>query len=133
MDRAGKLIRNLKLPAGCLNPEELVRAAWPLAVGPRISAHTRAVALQDGRLIVEVEDVIWQRQLQTLASQILARLVEIAGAENVAAIEFRRGIPRREPQRAESLRQAGRADEADAIPNPILRRLYKESRRRAAG
>lgn len=130
MDRAGKLIRSLKLPGECIDPEDVVRAAWIQAVGPRIGAHARAVALAGRRLVVEVEDAVWQRQLQTLAPRILAKLAAVAGSECVAAIEFRTGLPRRQPQRAESTRPS--RDEADAIADPVLRRLYIAARNRSA-
>jgi predicted nucleic acid-binding Zn ribbon protein len=135
MDRAGKFIRGLKLGSGTLSAEELVRAAWPQAVGERIAAHARPVSLrqlEDGpQLVVEVEDEIWRRQLLTMTRQILPRLWEIAGGDSVHSIEFRLGVPRRMPQRAERARSA--QDEADGIQDPILRRLYRASRKRAVG
>ncbi len=135
MDRAGKLIRGLKLGAGSLSPEELVRAAWPHAVGSRIAAHARAVSIRElengPQLVVEVEDAVWRNQLETMTGQILSRLREIAGRESVRSIEFRLGVPRRLPKRAEQPRSV--PDEADGIENPILRRLYKASRKRAVG
>jgi predicted nucleic acid-binding Zn ribbon protein len=135
MHRAGKLIRGLKLCGDSLSTEDLLRAAWPQAVGQRIAAHARIVAVRESqetgrRLIVEVEDVIWQKQLQTMCGQILPRLRDIAGKDSVQSIEFRLGVPRRMPKRAEQVR--GAADEADGIQDPILRRLYKESRKRSA-
>jgi predicted nucleic acid-binding Zn ribbon protein len=135
MDRAGKFIRGLKLGADSLSSEELVRAAWPYAVGSRIAAHARPVSvrrLENGpQLVVEVEDDVWQSQLETMTGQILPRLREIAGRENVESIEFRLGVPRRMPQRAGQSRSV--PDEADGIADPILRRVYKTSRKRAVG
>lgn len=136
MDRAGKLIRGLKLGAETLPPEDLVRAAWPHAVGARISAHTRPVSLRQleiGRhqLVIEVEDEIWRRQLETMMTQILSRLWEVAGRESVHSIEFRLGVPRRMPQRAGKSRST--EDEAEGIEDPIMRRLYRVSRKRAVG
>lgn len=133
MDRAGKLIRGLKLGAGPLSSEELVRAAWPHAVGSRIAAHARPVSIRQlekgPQLVVEVEDAVWRNQLETMTGQILPRLREIAGRESVQSIEFRLGVPRRLPQRAEQSRSV--PDEADGIEDPMLRRLYKASRKRA--
>ncbi len=129
MDRAGKIIHGLKIPGGCLPPEALVRAAWPQAVGKRIAAHTRPVALVSARLIVEVEDAIWQRQLETMCGQILPRLRDLAGKESVAALDFRVGVPRREPQRAGQAR--AKRDDADLIADPVLRSVYKAARKRS--
>jgi predicted nucleic acid-binding Zn ribbon protein len=129
MDRAVKLISRLSLPRGCVTPEELARAAWPQAVGRRIASRTRAVALADSTLIVEVEDEVWQGQLSTLRSQILARLKEVLGKEIVADMDLRVRIPRRLPQRAEQAQLS--PDEAERIEDPVLRRLYKLSRKRS--
>jgi predicted nucleic acid-binding Zn ribbon protein len=131
MDRAGKLLRGLKIGGESLPAEESVRAAWPLAVGARIAAHTRPVEFVEGRLVVEVQDAVWQSQLQTLSGQILGRLRDFAGAASVRSLEFRLGVPRRMPQRAGEVRAT--RDEADGIADPGLRRIYKASRKRAAG
>jgi len=130
MDRAGNVLRKLKLPGACVSPEEVARAAWPQAVGKRVAAHTRPVAFHDGCLTVEVEDSVWLQHLRTMRGHILPRLQAIAGNDSVKAIDFRPGVPRREPQRAEGVRQAG--DDADGIGDPILRKLYKTSRARSA-
>jgi len=129
MDRAVKLISRLPLPKGCVTAEELARAAWPQAVGRRIASRARAVALAESTLIVEAEDEVWQGQLSTLRSQILARLKEVLGKEIVADIDFRVRVPRRLPQRAEQAQLS--PDEAERIEDPVLRRLYKLSRKRS--
>ncbi|HOK45950.1 MAG TPA: DUF721 domain-containing protein [Bryobacteraceae bacterium] len=135
MDRAGKLIRGLRLGAASLSPEELLRAVWPYAIGRRIAAHARLVSItrteKGAHLVVEVEDAVWRSQLETLSGQILARLQEIAGEESAGSIEFRLGVPRRQPQRAEHPRSV--PDEADRIEDPVLRRVYRASRKAAAG
>jgi predicted nucleic acid-binding Zn ribbon protein len=128
MDRAGNVLRKLGL-AGA-SAEELARAAWPQAVGKRVAARTRPVAFIDGCLIIEVEDSVWLQHLRTMRRHILPRLQEVAGQDAVKALEFRPGVPRREPQRAAGARAA--ADEADAIEDPSLRRAYKTSRARLA-
>lgn len=134
MDRAGKLIRGLKLAAG-LSAEDLLRAAWPHAVGARIARYARPVSVRNlekgPRLIVEVEDAVWRSQLETMRGQILGRLREVAGPDSIDTIEFRLGVPRRLPQRAEQARSV--PDEADGIVDPIMRRLYRVSRKRAVG
>jgi predicted nucleic acid-binding Zn ribbon protein len=127
MDRAGKFIRKLNLPEECVTAQELAKAAWPHAVGKRIAAHTRAVGLNGGFLIVEVADSVWQTQLEALRGQILPKLREIAGDDAVAGIEFRRGVPRRPAARAGDTP----GDEADQIRDPGLRRLYVASRKRS--
>jgi predicted nucleic acid-binding Zn ribbon protein len=128
MERAGKLISKLKLPSGSITPQDLALAGWTEAVGKRIANHTRALSLVTDRLVVEVEDPIWQRQLAVLKTQILKRLEEILGAPLVRQVEFRIAVRRREPQRAAQPRPS--KDEADRIEDPVLRSIYKQQRPR---
>jgi len=123
-------MRSLNLQGGAVCPEDLARAAWPQAVGKRIASHARAVGFREGCLVVEVEDPVWLQHLRTLAGQLLGCMRRVAGSDVVSRIEFRAGVPRREPQRSSKVRAA--PDEADGIRDPILRRLYKASRTRSA-
>ncbi len=131
MERASKLIRKLALPGESFSGEQLACAAWPAAVGKKIAAHTRAAKLVRARLVVEVEDHIWQRQLFTLTPQILGSLEKNIGRGVVEDLEFRVVPRRREPQRAVAAEPALMADEANAIEDPVLRSIYRASRNRA--
>jgi len=131
MERASKLIRGLGLSEDVVTAEDLACAAWPQAVGKRIAAHTRASRMVRTRLIVEVEDRIWQRQLFSLAPYILGNLGKNVGSGLVEDLEFRIVPRRREPQRAAEAVPALLADEADGIADPLLRGIYKASRKRA--
>jgi predicted nucleic acid-binding Zn ribbon protein len=106
-------------------------AAWALSVGRKIAAHTRAARMVRTRLIVEVEDAIWQRQLFTLTAQILRKLEQSLGPGVVEHIEFRIVPRRREPQRAAAAMPAAIADEANEINDPVLRSIYRASRKKA--
>src|ERR1035441_1003992 len=123
MERASKLIRGLTLPGGTLSMEELACAAWPDAVGKKIAGHTR--------LLLELEDHTWQRQLFSLTRQILRNLERGLGSGLVDDLEFRVVPRRREPQRAIEAVPALHADEADAIEDPVLRSIYRAARTRA--
>lgn len=105
----------------------LAPGAWAAAVGRKIAVHTKPVWLENSRLVVEVEDAVWQAQLTSLSGQILSRLRAIVGDGAITWIEFRVVPPRRAPQRA------GETDEADAIADPVMRRLYRAARRKATG
>jgi predicted nucleic acid-binding Zn ribbon protein len=132
MERASKLIRGLRLPTDTISAEELACSAWAEAVGKKIAAHTRAVRLVRTRLVVEVEDKTWQRQLMTLTPFIVCNLQKHLGSEVVDDLEFRAVPRRREPQRALAAFHASvEPDEADAIADPVMRGLYKASRKRA--
>ena len=87
MERASKLIR--RLSGDVITPEQLCCAAWPEAVGKKISAHTRPAKLVRNRLVVEVEDHTWQRQLFALTPHILNNLEKTLGRGLVEDLEFR--------------------------------------------
>ena len=133
MERASKLIRGLRLSEDVLSAGDLACAAWPLAVGPRIAAHTRACRMVRTRLIVEVEDRIWQRQLFALTPQILGNLAKSVGGGLVEDLEFRIMPPRRDAQRAEAAQPGAPAtlDDADQIADPVMRNMYKQARKKA--
>jgi predicted nucleic acid-binding Zn ribbon protein len=131
MERASKLIRGLRLSGDVLSAGELACAAWPQAVGKRIAAHTRASRMVRTRLIVEVEDCIWQRQLFALTPHILNNLARNVGGGLVEDLEFRIVPRRREPQRAAQAVPALFPDEADGIADPVLRGIYRASRKKA--
>src|SRR5713226_2423312 len=132
MERASKVIRELSLSGAIITPEQMALAVWPDAVGKKIAAHTRAAKLVRTRLVVEVEDKTWQRQLFCLTHFIVRNLAKDLGAGMVDDIEFRVVPRRRDPARALSLDNAPLfADDADAIADPVLRDLYKLSRKKA--
>ena len=131
MERASKLIRGLRLSADVITPEQLCCAAWPQAVGKKIAGHTRPAKLVRSRLVVEVEDHIWQRQLFALTPHILGNLERTLGRGLVEDLEFRIVPRRREPDVAHRAVPALTADDADAIADPVMRDLYKLSRKKA--
>jgi predicted nucleic acid-binding Zn ribbon protein len=133
MERASKLIRSLKLPEDTISDGELAAGVWRQAAGAKIAAHTRPARMVRGRLIVEVEDNVWQRQLFALTAQILKNLAKNLGPGVVEDLEFRVVPPRRAPGRATVAANFASQDEADAIGDPVLRGIYKASRKKALG
>jgi len=131
MERASKFIRGLGLPGDTPTADELACAAWAVAVGKRIAAHTRAAKLVRKKLIVEVEDQIWRKQLFTLSYQILTNLAKSIGPDLVEDLEFKVVPRRREPARATVSMPAPLLDEADGIADPVLRDIYRVARKRA--
>ena len=132
MDQAGRIIAGMKGATAIASPERLACAAWKRAVGKRLAVRTRALKLVRDRLVIEVEDEIWRESLWKLRFQILRNLEKEIGTEIVADLEFRVTPPRREPQReaGSPLPALISADESDAIADPGLRRIYRNSRRR---
>jgi predicted nucleic acid-binding Zn ribbon protein len=133
MERAGKSLAKLKL-SGKISTGELACAAWPEAVGRRVALHAQATALVRERLIVEVEDAEWGRQLYQLRWQILERLKEVLGEGFVRDVEFRVVQQRRPPQMATERtgRTADSNDEAEGITDGGLRIIYRQARKKAS-
>jgi len=137
MESAGRLIAKWKRSGDCVSVEDLARAAWNVAAGKKIAAHTLGVRLVRQHLIVQVEDDVWRRQLFSLRGFILSNLRKTLGEGVVTGLEFRIGARRIGPGREERLRlpatrQAAVADEADRIEDPVLRDIYKKARNRAS-
>jgi hypothetical protein len=129
MERASRFLGKL---TGPIDVDDLARAAWPLAVGKKVAARTRPARMVRTRLIVEVEDPIWKKQLFTLSRQILTNLERHLGQGIVEDLEFRVTPARREAQRAEVAQPSLKApDDADQITDRAMRNMYKLSRKRA--
>ena len=134
MERATRFIKERNVVRELLSDEEMVRAIWASAVGKTISAHTAPAKIVRTTLIVEVEDSIWQKQLHTLSAQIKERIQRLLGHARITEIEFRIAIPRRSPARVETRRSEAMAtsqDEADRIEDPVLKKVYQLSRKKA--
>jgi predicted nucleic acid-binding Zn ribbon protein len=125
MERAAKSLAKLKA-AGVVSPDDLARAAWPVAVGKRLADRTQPVRMVRATLIVEVEDAVWQRQLHQMRGQILARIRQVIGEDIIQDLEFRIGVPRRPPQMASSPRE-----QQDAVNDPVLRMQYDRAKKKA--
>src|SRR5437870_10336695 len=100
MERASRLIGQMKISADAVSAEQLACAAWKVAVGSRIAGHARAERLVRTKLIVGVDDQVWQRQLFTMSRMILSKIEKSIGPGIVDDLEFRVAPPRLEPRRA---------------------------------
>lgn len=65
--------------------------SWDDAVGASVAAHARPIALDDGRLLVEVDQPGWATQLRYLSATLIERLDAVIGAGVVRSIEVRVG------------------------------------------
>jgi hypothetical protein len=89
-----KLIKTLPaILAAAEGSEEVAEAAcvaaWKHAVGPGLSGHAVPVQYREKTLVVAVADLIWQKQLEQLRTQLLFRLNSILGHGVVKSIELR--------------------------------------------
>jgi predicted nucleic acid-binding Zn ribbon protein len=62
---------------------------WSEVVGEHLAAHAVPVSLRRGRLVVAVPDSAWATQLRFLESQLLERLADAFGPDEVTAIQVR--------------------------------------------
>jgi hypothetical protein len=140
MERAARVLRKGKQSKTILDDSQAVQAVWPSAVGKAIARHVSRLRLVRSTLVVEVEDLVWQRQLRTLEGQILDRIRRLLPDLAITDMEFRIGVPRREVQRA-GTRWGGTFgtrtpvdsdDEAERIRDPVLKKVYQLSRRKAS-
>jgi len=136
MERVARVFAQNKHSREIVDDDEFVRALWPAIVGKTIARHTGRVRLVRSTLIVEVEDTIWQRQLHSLSRQIVDRLQKGMGTTAIQDVEFRIGVPRMRPQRELSLsgspqRATDLTDEAERIQDPVLKKVYRLSRKKA--
>jgi len=125
MERAGRLVRKMKVSPGITDPETRAQMAWRVAAGKYTAAKTRPTNLVRGTLVVEVEDIVWQRQLNTLRHFLLRNLHRELGEALVTDIDFR-PMPRRlAPQRAETARPT-----VEGIQDPVMGLLYQQSKKK---
>ena len=69
--------------------EAVVFAAWRQTAGEMLAARTASIQYFENRLVIAVDDVTWQRHLEDLAPQMLAKLNGSLGQGTVKFIEFR--------------------------------------------
>ena len=121
-----------KLGSGAAGDEALVLALWPGVVGKKVSDRTRPIRLFGATLIVETVAQDWRKQLAHMRGDIVARLNAAARKPILQDLEFRVAVKSAPlpPRRASSATGAP-SDEAAAISDPHLRRIYRQSRRRA--
>lgn len=127
MERAIKLLGQSEFARKCLSDEELARAAWARAVGPKIAGHSAVAGLIRGRLVVDVDDAVWRSQLTTMRKQVVAQVNKVVGRDIVVEIEFRVAAQRRQPGREFA---PVRGINAEGIADPILGRLYRASQKK---
>jgi predicted nucleic acid-binding Zn ribbon protein len=78
--------------AGAESPEVLEAAAiaaWKHVAGDLLSKQTAVTRLEGKKLVVAVADAVWKKQLESMSTQLLARLNSILGRRIVTWIEFR--------------------------------------------
>lgn len=70
-----------------IRDEDRLAAAWTVACGKAMASHGAVIAYDSGVVRVEVEDMVWLRQMLSLRSVLEREMAKIAGLR-VAGIEF---------------------------------------------
>lgn len=131
MDPVSRIIAKTEGVSDIISQERIACGVWKRAVGRNVALRTRALKLVRTTLVVEVEDELWKKNLWGLRYQIVNSLAKAIGPGIVTDIELRVMPPRFGPQRAERVENVQTTvDDADAISDPGLRRIYKAARRR---
>ena len=63
MDQASRIIAQWSGASDLITGERIACGAWKKAVGKRLAERTRAVKLVRNKLVVEVEDETWRKNL----------------------------------------------------------------------
>lgn len=65
---------------------QLLQRLWPTLVGPRLANAVTVVAIQGSRVVLNVPDQIWRKQLIRMRTQLLARINEPWGTALITEI-----------------------------------------------
>ena len=74
------------------NPEMAeiaAKIAWTRAAGDGLRRHAIPFRLFRKSLVVSVADVIWQKQMQSMSTELISRINKLLGREVIEDIEFR--------------------------------------------
>lgn len=121
MDNLIKTLPAILLAAGASDEvaEAASIAAWKNIVGEPLGSHAVAMELQNKKLVVVVEDNIWQRQLEQMRGQLLFRLNSLLGQPLVKSIELR--VDPKVLAKARAMREGSKRERPDyKIPAELL-------------
>ena len=94
--------------------EVAVKIAWTRAAGDGLRRHAIPFRLFRKTLVVSVADIIWQRQMQSMSSELISRINRLLGREVVDDIEFRI-----DPATVEQVRSQHRPSPVNKVMGPI--------------
>lgn len=98
------------------NPELAAKLAWSQAAGEGLRRNAIPVSLIGKTLTVSVADALWQKQLQSMAAELLFRINNLLGGKGVDDIVFR--IAPADVSRANSRAAVKQPKEASPKPLP---------------
>jgi len=102
------------------NPELAAQLAWSRAAGEGLRRNAIPVSLNGKTLTVSVADALWQKQLQSMAGELLFRVNHLLGGRGVDEIVFRiapSDVSRANPPRPETRQKE---ESSNALPTELL-------------
>ena len=100
------------------NPELAAKLAWTQAAGPGLTRSAVPMILQGRVLTVSVADALWQKQLRSMAGELLFRVNTLLGGNKIDEIVFRispSDLPKPEPRQTDEP-----AREPNELPTELL-------------
>jgi hypothetical protein len=82
----GKILKKRNIPH--TSTDRRLLDTWKRAVGPQIAAQTHPETLKRGVLFVRVSAPVWMHQLQFMKEEILCRIKELSGPDEVRSLFF---------------------------------------------
>jgi predicted nucleic acid-binding Zn ribbon protein len=82
----GDVIRDLGLSKKMSEQRAVVE--WPQIVGPRVAEHSRAIKVDGGRLLVQVDSSVWSQELTLMKQTILRQVNDRLGRPSIEGIHF---------------------------------------------
>lgn len=99
--------------------EAIIFAAWYRCAGEMLSDRTVALGFEKKRLVIAVADVTWQRHLEDLAPQMIAKINGSLGSGTVRFIEFQ--IDEKAVQNARKNRMSKSDGESHAVSPELVK------------
>jgi hypothetical protein len=111
------------LTAAGANPEMAevaAKLAWTRAAGEGLRRHAIPFRLYRTTLVVSVADVIWQKQMQSMGDELIARINRLLGRDIVEVIEFRIDPITVERVRADSQTDRAQDNPREPVPEELI-------------
>jgi predicted nucleic acid-binding Zn ribbon protein len=67
---------------------ELLQKLWPALVGEQLASVTRIITIQGSRVVLDVPDRVWRKQLYQMKGKLLHRINEPWGTQRITEIAF---------------------------------------------
>jgi predicted nucleic acid-binding Zn ribbon protein len=87
-----RLMKHMKAPE--VSVVESVFSNWADIVGEVIGAHTRPVKIEEGNLLIEVDDPAWASEMEWMGEELVRQVREKLNTDQVKTLTVRIAKPR---------------------------------------